>query len=74
MDKRQWLSASTPAQPDPDLSRKDRRSLEMDVQYWKASSKRKDNDISYLNNQIRGFKSQITRLKAALYKKGGKQS
>jgi len=57
-------------EPDEDLTGKERRALQADVRYWKDSSKHKDEDLKYKNNQIRGLKAHITRLQAALHKKG----
>ena len=41
---------------------KDKTNLERDVQYWKDSSKRKDKEITQLNNSMRGYKGRITNL------------
>ena len=41
---------------------KDKTNLERDVQYWKDSSKRKDQEIAQLNNSMRGYKGRITTL------------
>lgn len=53
-----------------DLTGREKRNLQRDVKYWKENSKRKDEDIKVLVNKIRGYKSHITRLQAALHKKG----
>jgi hypothetical protein len=70
--KRPWPSHLIVVQPDPEpeLTGKERRFLEADVRYWRESSKRKDKEIEYRDNQIRGLKGHITRLHAQLHKKG----
>lgn len=70
MDKRPWLPALTPAPPETDMSRKDRRALEADIKYWRDSSKRKDKEITLLESKIKGLKGHITRLQGQLSRKG----
>jgi hypothetical protein len=49
---------------------KDKHRLEQDLQYWKESSKRKDGEISLLNNKIRGYKGRITTLMGEIARTG----
>ncbi|TDQ12210.1 hypothetical protein ATK78_1344 [Pedobacter metabolipauper] len=71
-EKKIWPSGAilTVHDTETDLTSKEKLNLKRDVQYWKESSKRKDKDIIHLNNKVRGLKSHITRLQAALHKKG----
>jgi hypothetical protein len=51
---------------------KDKTRLEKDAQYWKESSKKKDEEIILLTNRIRGLRSRITTLLANISRLGGK--
>ena len=70
--KRPWPShlIVVPADTEPELTGKERKALQADVRYWKDSSKRKDEEIKYKDNQIRGLKGHVTRLHAQLHRKG----
>lgn len=50
---------------------KDKTRLEKDAQYWKESSKKKDEEIVLLTNRIRGLRSRITTLLANITRLGG---
>jgi predicted nucleic acid-binding Zn-ribbon protein len=73
-EKKLWdqeeLHLTIPIDKTEELGSRERRNLQRDIKYWKESSQRKDGDIKVLNNKIRGYKSHITRLQAALHKKG----
>lgn len=70
--KRPWPSTLKIVEqdPEPELSKKDRRLLEADIKYWKDASKRKDNVITDRDNTIKGLRGHITRLQATLKRKG----
>lgn len=74
-ERKRWRDLSDDHYPanfgsNTELTNRDRLNLERDIQYWKAASKRKDEEIKLLQNQIRGLKSHITRQKGVLHRKG----
>jgi len=70
--KRPWNTKLiiVPDDPEPELTGKERRLLEADIRYWRESSRRKDEEIKYKDNQIRGLKGHVTRLHSQLHRKG----
>ena len=68
--KRPWPPTLKVVAEEPELSKKDRRTLDAEVKYWKDASKRKDNVITDRDNTIKGLRGHITRLQGTLKRKG----